>query len=202
MNNDQASKTDKLRSLEILDALSDNEALTQRDLSKRLGIALGLVNTYMKNLVTKGYIKVTSLPPNKYIYLLTPKGMAEKGSLTYQLLKDYTRIYREARGALKALFSALDAQHDRRIVFAGTDEIAEIAYISLQETSLELSHVVDSGAQVGKKFFGHTIHDIDSLKGVQYDRIVVTSYYRRQEIRAELESAGIDPKRIMETFTP
>src|SRR5512147_3281525 len=85
------------RSLQILDELANNDSLTQRDLSSRLGIALGLVNSYLKNLIAKGYITVKAIPPKRYAYYLTPTGFAEKTRLAYDLLQDYTRIYREAR---------------------------------------------------------------------------------------------------------
>jgi predicted transcriptional regulator len=92
------------QSLQILDELSNNDSLTQRDLSSRLGIALGLVNSYIKNLVAKGYLTVKAIPSKRYAYYLTPKGFAEKTKLTYDLLHDYTRVYREARKILKQLF--------------------------------------------------------------------------------------------------
>jgi predicted transcriptional regulator len=93
--------TEPYRSLQILDELSNNDSLTQRDLSSRLGIALGLVNSYIKNLVKKGFITVKAIPTKRYAYYLTPKGFTEKTRLTYDLLHDYTRIYREARENLK-----------------------------------------------------------------------------------------------------
>src|SRR5512135_1401616 len=133
MNNNRPSDVDH-RSLQILDELSNNDSLTQRDLSSRLGIALGLANSYLKNLVAKGYITVKSIPPRRYAYFLTPKGFAEKTRLTYNLLQDYTRIYREARENLKKLFSELQAEGVTKVVFAGADEVAEIAYITLHET--------------------------------------------------------------------
>jgi DNA-binding MarR family transcriptional regulator len=116
--------SEHFRSLQILDELSNNDSLTQRDLSSRLGIALGLVNSYIKNLIAKGYITVKTIPPKRYAYYLTPKGFAEKTRLTYDLLHDYTRIYREARTNLKKLFQELQDTGCRRIVFAGADEVA------------------------------------------------------------------------------
>jgi predicted transcriptional regulator len=103
MNADRTSPSgmDQHRSLQILDELANNDSLTQRDLSSRLGIALGLVNSYIKNLVAKGYLTVKAIPPKRYAYYLTPKGFTEKTRLTYDLLHDYTRIYREARKNLQ-----------------------------------------------------------------------------------------------------
>ncbi len=113
MNIDRpVSGTDQFRSLQILDELAQNDSLTQRDLSGRLGIALGLVNSYIKNLVAKGFITVKAIPPKRYTYYLTPKGFTEKTRLAYDLLQDYTRIYREAKNNLRSLFEGSDRKRD------------------------------------------------------------------------------------------
>jgi DNA-binding MarR family transcriptional regulator len=177
--------TEPYRSLQILDELSNNDSLTQRDLSSHLGIALGLVNSYIKNLVKKGFITVRAIPSKRYAYYLTPKGFTEKTRLTYDLLHDYTRIYREARDNLKTLFKEMRVNGVRKVVFAGADEIAEIAYITLHEMNIELVGVVDSDKS-GKDFFGKTVHPLETVKDVAYDRIVITSYLKRETIYKEL----------------
>jgi len=188
MNTGRSSSSDNgqhFRSLQILDELANNDALTQRDLSKRLGIALGLVNSYIKNLIAKGYITVKGIPPKRYAYYLTPTGFAEKTRLTYHLLQDYTRIYREAKNNLKKLFKELHDDGVKKVVFAGIDEVAEIAYITLQETNLELCGVVD-GEKAGEYFFGRKIIPFDGVNNLEHDCIVVTSYLKKDAIYKEL----------------
>lgn len=191
--------TEHYRSLQILDELSNNDSLTQRDLSSRLGIALGLVNSYIKNLIAKGYITVKAIPSKRYAYYLTPKGFTEKTRLTYDLLHDYTRVYREARKNLKQLFHDLQENGMKRIVFAGSDEVAEIAYITLQETNIELAGVVDLGSG-GALFFGKQVKPLGRLQDMQYDCVVVASYVNRDKIRHALLQQGVDKKAIREVF--
>ncbi len=202
MNTDRSSPAmgDQFRSLQILDELSSNDSLTQRDLSKRLGIALGLVNSYIKNLVAKGFITVTSIPPKRYAYYLTPQGLTEKSRLTYDLLQDYTRIYREARNNLKKVFRAIEHKGMRRIVFAGVDEVAEIAYITLQETGLQLVGVVDD-ENTGKIFFGRSVGPIRTITNLYYDTVVVTSYLKRESIQHALRNSSVDKNDIQFIFT-
>ena len=188
------------KTLQILNELSDNGYTTQRDISTRLGIALGLVNSYIKNLITKGYIKVKSIPPRRYAYYITPKGFAEKTRLTYHFLQNYTRIYREARVSLKTLFNELQARGVKRVVFAGADEVAEIAYLTLQETELELSGIVDE-EKAGKKFFGREILPIKDLGSIVHDSIVITSYKKSEKLYKELLINKIDKKDIKVIFT-
>ncbi len=200
INSSSHSGADQFRALQILDELSGNDSLTQRDLSKRLGFALGLVNSYIKNLVAKGYITVTSIPPKRYAYYLTPKGLAEKSRLTYDLLQDYTRIYREARNNLKKVFSELANRGSYRLVFAGVDEVAEIAYITLQETDLKLVGVVDDEND-GTIFFGRSVSPIRSITNLNYDTVVVTSYLKRESIELALRNSAVSKNDIQFIFT-
>ena len=193
------SESGRYRDLQILDELSNNDALTQRDLSKRMGIALGLVNSYIKNLMAKGYITVRNIPSKRYAYYLTPKGFAEKSRLAYDLLHDYTRIYREAKNNYRQLFHELEQAGLRRVVFAGADEVAEIAYITLQETSLELSAVLDDD-QTGKIFFGRDIGPLKDIGQISHDCIVITSYLHRETIFNVLVDIGINKDSIKKLF--
>jgi predicted transcriptional regulator len=200
MNNLPSTASEHHRNLQILDELSNNELLTQRDISSRLGIALGLTNSYIKNLMTKGFITVKSIHPKRYAYFLTPKGFAEKTRLTYDLLHDYTRIYREARSGFKGLFSGLRAEGVRSVAFAGADEVAEIAYITLQEMEMGLSGVVDNELE-GKKFFGMDIRPVCDIRGMEYDCVVVTSYLKRKKIYDELLDNIASKADIKNVFT-
>jgi DNA-binding MarR family transcriptional regulator len=199
MNSNRVSESEQQRALQILSELSNNDSLTQRDLSSRLGIALGLVNSYIKNLVAKGYLTVKAIPPRRYAYFLTPKGFAEKTRLTYDMFQDYTRIYREARGNLQRLFSELDAGGVSQVVLAGADEVAEIAFLTLQETGLELTGIVDE-EKAGDIFFGRQIKPISQIRSLEYDRIVVASYLKRDKIYEKLLSSKAEKNNIEMIF--
>jgi DNA-binding MarR family transcriptional regulator len=200
MNNGRSSEFEQHKSLQILNELSVNYSLTQRDLSGRLDIALGLVNSYLKNLISKGFITVKSIPPRRYAYFLTPKGFAEKTRLSYEMLRDYTRIYREARSGFKDLFSELRNDGIKHVTFAGADEVAEIAYITLHEMDLELAGVLDDEL-AGKKFFGRDIKKICEITAMNSDCVVVTSYLKREKIYIDLLGNKTPKENIKSIFS-
>jgi hypothetical protein len=148
------------------------------------------VNSYIKNLVAKGYITVRNIPSKRYAYYLTPKGFAEKSRLAYDLLADYTRIYREARNNFKQLFMQLEQEGIKRIVFTGADEVAEIAYITLQETSFDIVAVLDDDKNRGK-FFGREIKQLDVVRELTYDAIIITSFVHRERYCEQLLKLGV-----------
>jgi DNA-binding MarR family transcriptional regulator len=199
MNDDRSSRVGGHTTLRILSEISDNGFTSQRDLSSKLGIALGLVNSYLKNLIARGYIKVKSIPRRRYAYYLTPKGFSEKSRLAYHLLQNYTRIYRESRENLRKLFNELEHSGARKIVLAGSDEIAEIAYLTSQETNLELTAVVDD-AKAGKKFFGREILPVHSIGSIVHDSVVITSYKEGKELYDGLLKNNVGKKDIKTIF--
>jgi predicted transcriptional regulator len=193
--NDNEKSLESYRSLLLLSEITGEEPLSQRELSRRLGIAVGLVNSYLKNLVAKGYVRVKDFPRNRYAYLLTPQGLAEKSRLAYQHLSYFTSLYTVARQDYRDLFRRLEGAGVREVAFCGVDEVAEVAYLSLQETGLKLVAVMDD-ARSGDEFFGVPV--VSLTEGVSLVRapLVISSLKRRDEILKALESIGIPFARI------
>ena len=136
----------------MLNAVEENAVLTQRSLARGLGIALGLANAYLKRCVTKGYIKVTQAPANRYAYYLTPKGFAEKSRLTTQYLTNSFDFFRLARNQCDALFAECETQGWVRIALCGAGELAEIAILCADSHAVQLIGLIamDGGPGVGK----------------------------------------------------
>lgn len=199
MNGQKAENQDSYKSLLLLDEIAKGEPLSQRDISKKLNIALGLVNSYIKNLVSKGYITISTIPAKRYAYYLTPKGFSEKTRLTYQLLQDYTNIYKGARRDFRKLFHNLSAAGVKSVVFAGVDEVAEIAYLSLQEVDIELAGAFDD-AKAGTKFFKTVVMPIHEIHGTEYDRIILSTFLKRDEVYRRLMQNSVSGEEILAIY--
>ena len=195
MNDIVEKPLDSSRSLQLLSEISGEEPLSQRELSRRLGIAVGLVNSYLKNLVSKGFVRVKNFPSNRYAYLLTPQGFAEKSRLAYQHLSYFTSLYTVARQDYLDLFHRLENAGVREVVFCGVDEVAEVAYLSLRETGLELVAVMDD-SRTGDIFFGVPI--VSLADGVRHDTasLVISTLKRKDEIVQLLQGLGVLSGRI------
>jgi len=72
-----------IRTLKILEQVDNGKTPSQRDLAGELNISLGLVNSFIKRLVKKGFVKIRTVPKKRLKYILTPHGAAEKSRLTY-----------------------------------------------------------------------------------------------------------------------
>jgi ribosomal protein S25 len=192
---------------EILAEIERGKPVSQRSLSKRLGIALGLTNLLIRQLVSKGYVKVVNVRPNRVKYLITPAGIAEKARATRSYLERTLHLYTETRQHIRQGLVAVSKPNGSngngtgrvRVVFYGAGEIAEIAYICLQDTNLELVGVIDD-RRTGS-FFGAPIHPHHALRdtavnGVPFDRLIVMSLGDVEQIRERLKSSGCPDDQI------
>lgn len=97
---------DELR-LRVLRALEVNPELSQRQLAADLGVSLGGVNYALKALVERGFVKADNFRKSgskvSYLYVLTPKGIAEKTSLATMFLGRKLEEYEVLRQEIEAL---------------------------------------------------------------------------------------------------
>ncbi|PNS00088.1 MarR family transcriptional regulator [Petrotoga mexicana DSM 14811] len=75
----------------ILEELEKNSNITQRDLSEKTGLSLGMVNILLKKFIKKGFVKLERLNGKSFRYILTPEGFKEKSKKTIEYMKIYYR---------------------------------------------------------------------------------------------------------------
>jgi predicted transcriptional regulator len=134
---------DKEIILGLLSSVERDHAVTQRKLAHDLGIALGLVNAYLRRCVRKGLIKVSQVPLNRYAYYLTPQGFAEKSRLTAEYLTFSLNFFRQARADCALALSQCAAMGWRKVALYGAGDLAEIAVLSAGESDIEIVCVID-----------------------------------------------------------
>src|ERR1700756_4183948 len=120
--------------LGLLSSVETDGARSQRRIAAELGIALGLVNAYLKRCIKKGLVKVHDAPARRYAYYLTPQGFAEKSRLTVQYLSDSFSFFRMAKSDCARTFEAAKTAGFGRLVLAGKSDLAEIAILCAVET--------------------------------------------------------------------
>ncbi|MFZ9448950.1 MAG: winged helix-turn-helix transcriptional regulator [Alphaproteobacteria bacterium] len=113
--------------LGVLTAIERDPAMTQRSAASEVGVALGLVNAYLKRCVRKGWVKIQQVPRKRYVYYLTPRGFAEKARLTSEYLSFSLDFFRRARAQYDEAISACALRGWKRVIIVGETELAEIA---------------------------------------------------------------------------
>jgi len=120
------------RELRIIDEVSKDLSLTQRDISQKAGISLGMVNIILKRLIRKGYIKVRQLNGKRIQYILTPKGFAEKTKKSYHYILRTITSLRRMKGRIQEVILREYERGQRKFIILGDDELADIVEISLR----------------------------------------------------------------------
>lgn len=160
--------------LGLLSAVEQDRAQSQRLLASELGIALGLVNAYLKRCVKKGLVKVRGAPARRYAYYLTPQGFAEKSRLTVEYLSYSFGFFRQAKTDCSDLFRAATARGVKKVVLAGQSDLAEIAALCAIEHGIEIVGVVQGGTQQDR-FVGMPIFpNYDAVPGA-FDAVMITA---------------------------
>ena len=95
----------------ILKKLEDNPYLTQRQLSKELGVSLGKTNYVINALIDKGWLKLMNFKRSDkklgYSYLLTTQGITEKTALAQKFLKRKSDEYNKLKEEIENLRNEL-----------------------------------------------------------------------------------------------
>jgi EPS-associated MarR family transcriptional regulator len=103
---------------ELLYLLEQEPGLSQRELSQRLGLSLGRVNYCVKALTGKGWLKLTNFRNSnsklRYVYVLTPSGIAQRVSMTSRFLQRKKVEYDRLKRQIELLANELPGDDERR----------------------------------------------------------------------------------------
>jgi len=192
--NDSDSKDDQV-TLELLDAIEQRSDVSQRHLAAKLGIALGLTNSYLKRCARKGYVKVKEVPANRYLYYLTPKGFAEKSRLTAQFLSTSLTFYRQSAESCSELYQLCEERGWRKVVLCGASDLAEIAYTRSAANGVDVIGVFDP------EFEGATILSLPVRRTWEplgrADAFIVTGLDDPLQMYRTVMSRVSDPERVL-----
>src|SRR5215470_2826388 len=180
--------------LGLLESVERDGAQSQRKLASDLGIALGLVNAYLKRCVKKGLLKIGQAPARRYAYYLTPHGFAEKSRLTVEYLSSSFSFFRRAREDCSLVLKAAHARGWNRIALIGVSDLAEIATICALEQGINIVAVVDANARTDRFVGTPVVASIDAVLA-GFDAVVIADLsFTRDTVTAAL--AALEAERV------
>lgn len=155
----------------LLSEIERNPSFTQRNLASDLGIALGLMNQYLKRCITKGWVRASQVSPKRITYFLTPEGFSEKSHMVKDYLARSMTFFRDARAQLEEVFAICQTHQWSKIALIGNGDLADIAFLvgSKCNFSITLSKPEDSLTSFDAVIITDTItpqKTYESLKGL------------------------------------
>lgn len=182
-NSNFLKPNEDMRNLQLLEEISRDSTASQRKLSERLGVALGVTNACLKKMAKKGYIKVKGINHKRISYFLTPEGFSEKTRLTYHFLEYTVHYYINLKKNLSEKLDFISKQGVKRVVFYGAGDVMEVAFVISNEANIELLGIVDDDkAKQGTKKFNFIIGGPETIGGLKPDAIIITSMRYKDKI--------------------
>jgi len=164
-----------MRDLQLLEEIEQNPRISQRELSNKFGIALGVTNACIKRMAKRGLIRLKGLPPRRIAYYLTPKGFAEKSKLMLHFFSYNIQHYAEMKKMISKKLLEMQQSGVKRVAFFGVSDEMEIAYITLQGSDMKLVGIADEeGKKQGARFLGHKVLSLGEMKDLNPDAILIT----------------------------
>jgi DNA-binding MarR family transcriptional regulator len=168
--------SERMRDLQLLEEIEQNPKVSQRELSHKFGIALGVTNACIKRMARRGLIRLKGFPPRRIAYYVTPKGFAEKAKLTLHFLSYNIQHYAEMKKLISKKLLDMQAEGVKRVLFYGVGDEMEVAYITLQGANLSLVGIADGDeTNWGRIIFGHRVAGLKELRTLKADAIFITS---------------------------
>ncbi len=194
----------EIRELNLLQELEKNPVISQRELSHKFGIALGVTNACLKRMARRGWIRITNLDHHKIGYYLTPKGFAEKANLTLHLISWTVQHYSTLKEIIGRKLLEMENSGVKRIVFYGISDEMEIAYITLQGVNLKLIGIVEDQEKINRaEILGFEVKDLRQIETLKPDAILITSLTGLDERKERLrQMVDVTKGRIWDISNP
>jgi hypothetical protein len=164
--------------LQLMNKIERNPTITQRALASELGIALGLLNAYLKKCIIKGWIKAGNVSAKRLVYLLTPEGFVEKSRIVGDYLSKSFTLFRDAKRQCEAIFELCKEMGWTKIAIVGEGDLADIATL--------VAHGI-----------GMSVEKIGADRDLApYDAVLITDMDNPQNVYDDL-STKVDSSRLL-----
>ena len=167
--------SERMRDLQLLEEIEQNPKVSQRELSHKFEIALGVTNACIKRMARRGLIRLKGIPPRRIAYYITPKGFAEKANLALRFFSYNIRHYAEMKKQISKKLIEMQSSGVKRVAFYGLGDEMEVAYITFQGLHMKLVGIVDDERNWGKRVLGYKVIGPSEVKKLNPDAILITS---------------------------
>ena len=188
----------------ILDFIDKNKDITQRELSKEVGVAVSMINGYLSVYEKEGLIKKNYQSTKTVYYYLTKKGIEKKKVLNIGYLNSSLGVYNKAKKNIIDFLDQIIKKGYKEIMLYGAGEVAEILLQTIalnHDFPLNVICVIDDDADKhGKKIVSNEIVSVDVINDTEHDGILISSYTNNKKIIEKLKAKNYDSKKIIQFF--
>ena len=177
--------TKEFRRLAILLAINHTPNLSQQAIARSANLSSAMVNSYIKDMVREGLVRMARRNKRDMDYLITDNGRKKLFALLMRCSAEIVQLYAQAKDELVNKFSKFfsDGNTHRVVLFGG----AETACMVIQAIHLfpqaEIVGIVDNdNAKWNTLLEGYTITPPQSLTTISPDTVIISSFAKQDEI--------------------
>ena len=188
----------------ILDLIEKDANITQREISKTIGVAVSMINAYLDSYEKKGLIKRKKHSTKTVEYFVTKKGMERRKLLNIWYLKSSHEVYLSAKDNIIKFLNQIINRGFKKILLYGAGEVAEIMLQVMNDDNnipLEVLAVVDDDMNRQNEIIVNLpIISKENINQYDHDGILVSSYKHHDVIRRNLVEINYPLEQILEFF--
>ena len=189
----------------ILDMIEKDSRVTQREISKTIGVAVSMVNQYLDVYEKKGFIKRKKLSTKTVEYFVTKNGAERRKVLNIGYLNSSQQMYNSAKENIEQFLIQIENKGFKNILLYGAGEVCEIllnAIKSSKSVSIQAQAIIDDDQdKIGNKVGTTNIISRDSIVLIEHDGILISSYTNNEEIFTKLKQIGYSTDKIIQFFS-
>ena len=188
----------------ILDLIEKNPKITQREISKNIGVSTSMINDHMEEFEKKGLVKKKKYSTKTVEYLITKKGIEKKKVLNIGYLNSTKDLYFQAKENFEKFLASVKMKGFTNILLYGAGEVAEMLLHTVMTSKTNEVTVVavvdDDPNKIGSKIGNYVIIPKESIREFDHDGILVSTYNRKDEIKEKLLKIDYPIENIIEFF--
>jgi len=187
----------------LLEAVEKNADITQRELSRILGVAVSMINEYLDKVEKLGYLNKVYKSSKDVKYIITDKGVNRKKLLNVAYLKSAQSLYNIAKTNIIEFLTQV-SKTAKQLILYGAGEVAEILINTIHDHPYlgikTLAVIDDNPLKVGQTILSIPIIPKESLSNYKSDGILISSYGAHDEIYSKLLNMNYDKNKIYHFF--
>jgi DNA-binding MarR family transcriptional regulator len=188
----------------ILDLIEKDAHITQREISKTIGVAVSMINSYLDEYEKKGLIKMKRHSTKNVEYFVTKKGMERRKLLNIWYLKSSQMVYQSATNNILEFLDDLVKKGYKSILLYPAGEVTEIILKVINEMSnckIDVIAIVDD--EISKRnslLLNKKIISKEDISNYEHDSILISSYKHHKGLLENLLSLNYPKDKITKFF--
>jgi FlaA1/EpsC-like NDP-sugar epimerase len=188
----------------ILDSIEKNTNITQREMSSIIDASVSMVNYYLDEYETKGYIVRNYQSTKSVEYFITKIGLERKKYLNIGYLKSSQNLYNSAKENIVKFLNQIKEKGFKNILLYGAGEVTELLLHTINTSKnidvYAIAIIDDDLKKIGTFIFNTKVISKDYINKIEHDGILISSYTNKDIMKNNLKEIGYSNNKIIEFF--